>query len=198
MTLAAPAIKTATTTDEERVIGTVVLAFVADPITRWVYPDARQYLTAFPEVIKAFGGRAFEHGTAHYAEGYAGAALWLPPGVSIDEEGMGEVLQSTVPERDQEAVIGVLEQMGSYHPAEPHWYLPLIGVEPRWQGKGLGSALLQHALATADRDGKLAYLESSNPANIPLYQKHGFEVTGEIQSGTSPTIWPMVRTPRAR
>ncbi|WP_373696803.1 GNAT family N-acetyltransferase [Microvirga yunnanensis] len=78
-------------------------------------------------------------------------------------------------------------------PDEPHWYLPLIGVNPAQQGKGYGSALLKHALRLCDEDGTLAYLESSNPKNIPLYQRHGFQVLGTIQVGNSPPITPMLR-----
>lgn len=33
-----------------------------------------------------------------------------------------------------------------------------------------------------------AYLESSNPANVPLYEQHGFVVLGTIQVGSSPSI----------
>jgi ribosomal protein S18 acetylase RimI-like enzyme len=86
--------------------------------------------------------------------------------------------------------------MASYHPPEPHWYLPLLGVDPTRQGQGVGSALLQHATARCDQAGQLAYLESSNPANVPLYERHGFEIVGQIQAGTSPTFHPMVRKPR--
>jgi ribosomal protein S18 acetylase RimI-like enzyme len=86
--------------------------------------------------------------------------------------------------------------MGTYHPSEPHWFLPFVGVDPLQQGKGFGSALLQHTLIQCDRDSKLAYLESSNPKNISLYERHGFEVLGTIQVGTSPSIFPMLRRPR--
>ena len=86
--------------------------------------------------------------------------------------------------------------MGRYHPSEPHWYLPLMGVDPFHQGRGLGSALMQHALVPCDRDHALAYLESTNPKNIPLYERHGFELLGTIQVGTSPPIFPMLRKPR--
>jgi len=86
--------------------------------------------------------------------------------------------------------------MGSYHPTEPHWYLPFIGVDPARQGNGHGSALMEHALTRCDREQKLAYLESSNPRNIPLYQRHGFEVLGTIQVGSSPPLAPMLRRPR--
>jgi ribosomal protein S18 acetylase RimI-like enzyme len=90
----------------------------------------------------------------------------------------------------------IFEKMSGYHPDEPHWYLPLLGVDPLHHGKGMGSALLQHALVICDQDSKYAYLESSNPRNITLYQRHGFELLGTIQVNTSPSIFPMLRKPR--
>ena len=90
----------------------------------------------------------------------------------------------------------MLEQMSSYHPSEPHWYLPLIGVDPALHGKGYGSALMEHALIQCDRDQKAAYLESSNSKNITLYERHGFGLLGTIQVGESPPILPMLRKPR--
>jgi ribosomal protein S18 acetylase RimI-like enzyme len=86
--------------------------------------------------------------------------------------------------------------MSSYHPGEPHWYLPLIGVDPLYQGGGVGSALLAYALAICDREKRLAYLESSNPKGVRLYQRHGFEVLGTIDVGEHPTVIPMLRKPR--
>jgi ribosomal protein S18 acetylase RimI-like enzyme len=86
--------------------------------------------------------------------------------------------------------------MGSYHPSEPHWYLPMIGVDPVHQHKGHGSALLRHALRQCDDQHAPAYLESSNPANIPLYERHGFVTMGTIQERSSPPIVPMLRTAR--
>jgi len=177
-------------------IDVVVSAFSADPAARWLYPDQHQYLENFPEFVRAFGGKAFEQGTAYYVDGYSGAAFWLPPGVHSDEESLAELLRRTISERDREDVFAFFEQMDSCHPSEPHWYLPLIGVDPTRQGKGYGSALLKHALAACDRDKKLAYLESSNPKNIPLYERHGFEWLGTIQVGSSPPIFPMLRKPR--
>jgi hypothetical protein len=42
----------------------------------------------------------------------------------------------------------------------------------------------------------VAYLESTNPANLSLYVRHGFEVVGQMQAGRSPPLFPMVRQPR--
>jgi ribosomal protein S18 acetylase RimI-like enzyme len=52
--------------------------------------------------------------------------------------------------------------MGGYHPNEPHWYLPLLGVDPLHHGKNLGSTLLEHATNKFDKDNVLAYLEAAN------------------------------------
>ena len=85
--------------------------------------------------------------------------------------------------------------MAEHHPHEPHWYLPLIAADPNWIGQGLGALLMKHALRRCDEQGVVAYLESSNPRNISLYQRHGFQITGRIQSGASPALTPMLRRP---
>ncbi|OLP19360.1 GNAT family N-acetyltransferase [Leptolyngbya sp. 'hensonii'] len=193
---AAPQMRIARPIDQKYVIATLVLAFSQDPIVRWMYPDAYQYLTHFPRFVQAFGGKAFDQGTAYSINTYAGTALWFSPGVELDAEPLFELVRHSVFEPEQADVFGLFEQMDHYHPHPPHWYLPLIGVEPTSQGQGYGSALLQHVLQYCDRDRIPAYLESSNPANIPLYQRHGFALLGTIQAGTSPTLFPMLRQPQ--
>ncbi|MFN2510993.1 MAG: GNAT family N-acetyltransferase [Pyrinomonadaceae bacterium] len=189
-------IKTANASDEAGVIGVLTLAFSSDPMARWSQPDPQQHLAHFPFIAKAFGGNAFAQQTAYFADGYAGAALWLPPGCGPDEETMIGWVERTAPDAIKGDLFGVFEEMAKYHPKEPHWYLPLIGVDPFQQGNGIGSALMKHALIPCDRDGTLAYLESSNPRNISLYERHNFKVIGEIQVGSSPTMRPMLREPQ--
>ena len=192
-----PIIKTAATaSDEASIIDVLVRANWADPAARWVWPDSQRFLMYFPSFVRVFGGKAFAHGSAYYIDDYIGAALWLPPDVHPDENTLIALLQRIVSDQIQKDVFAVFEQMGRYHPSEPHWYLPLMGVDPSQQSKGFGSALLQHILIQFDRNNKLAYLESSNPRNIPLYKRHGFELLGTIQTGTSPSISPMLRRPR--
>lgn len=191
----APKVINAAAIDEPLAVNTITLSFAADPMARWSWPDPRQYLSVMPQFIRAFGGSAFQHNAAHITDDGRGAALWLPPGVSPDETAMGNIFEETVSPALRADVYAVIEKMEQFHPEEPHWYLPLMGVDPALHGKGNGSALLNHALQQCDRDGRLAYLESSNPRNIPLYQRHGFRIIGEIQSGSSPTMAAMLRTP---
>ena len=189
-------IKKVTTAEQDTAVTAVVKAFSADPAARWMYPDSQQYWQHFQSFVRAFAGAAFEHCSVDLVDGYLAAALWLPPGIHPDEEAMEKLIRTTVPESDQANVFELFEQMDRFHPAESHWYLPMIGVDPAHQGKGYGSALLQHALARCDREDKLAYLESTSPSSLRLYQRHGFELIGTIQVGSSPRLFPMVRRPR--
>jgi ribosomal protein S18 acetylase RimI-like enzyme len=195
-TVTQPTVKTANLSDEAPVTAVLALAFSTDPGARWTWPHPQHYLSHFSSFVQAFAGRAFTHGSAYYVDGFAGAALWLPPGVYPDEEALDALLQRSTSEQTQKDLFAVFEQMRHSHPSEPHWYLPLIGVDPFHQGKGLGHALMQHALVACDRDQKAAFLESTNPRNVTLYERHGFEMLGTIQVGTSPTLFPMLRKPR--
>lgn len=175
-------------------ISTLVAAFVDDPFIRWMFPRADQYLSAFPRVLQYFAGAAFESRTAYRSADFSGTALWLPPGVSPDEEGLGEVLADQVDTALQQQVFAVMEQVGAGHPAAAHWYLPAMGVDPIHQGSGIGSAVMDQSLGVCDRHCRLAYLESTNPRNIPFYRRHGFEVVGEIRIDGSPVLTRMLRT----
>ena len=60
-----PIIKTAASAlDEASIIEVLVRANWEDPAARWVWPDSQQFLTHFPSFVRAFGGKAFAHGSA--------------------------------------------------------------------------------------------------------------------------------------
>lgn len=190
------AIRAAREEDRRTAFDTVLLAFSTDPFARWVFPNPAQYVAVSPEFGDAFGGRGFAHGSVDMVEDGSGVAFWLPPGVEPDGERMQAIIEQSVPADRMHDLGGVIEQMGESHPTEPCWYLPIIGVDPAMQGRGIGSALLKHGLARSDADGVPAYLESSNPRNITLYERHGFEVIRTIQVGSSPPVVPMIRRPQ--
>ena len=131
----------------------IVLANAADPLVRWMYPDPHQYLSSIPETIMRFGGKAFDQGTAYYVDAFLGAALWLEPGVHPDEDALGSHLTNTLSTSIQDEVFAVFEQMDNCHPSSPHWYLPLIAVDPFHQGNGIGTALLNRCKREIRRGG---------------------------------------------
>jgi ribosomal protein S18 acetylase RimI-like enzyme len=191
-----PEITIAKAEDRARLIQTALVAFVTDPMVRWISDGAAAFLEATGDFFDAFGGRAFEHGSAWTANDGQAVAMWLPPGVEPDGEKMLEILQKFAPEERLEDMFVVLGQMEQFHPHEEHWYLPIIGCDPMYLGQGLGGMLMKTALERVDADGLPAYLESSNPRNVSLYERHGFEVIGEIQHGSSPVMLPMYRAAR--
>jgi ribosomal protein S18 acetylase RimI-like enzyme len=189
-------VRSASSDQKNALISTILVAFATDPVARWLCPGAHQYLSRMNEFVDAFAGASFTHGSAYYVDGYKGAALWLPPNIQPNEEKMMTIIKEVVPEQRLDAAFSVFEKMGSFHPGEPHWYLPLIGVDPSQQGRGYGSQLMKHALERCDREKTIAYLESSNPRNLSLYIRCGFELVGTIQLADSPPLFPMVRKPR--
>ena len=191
--MAVPEVKSADASIRENAIGTIVLGFAADPMARWAWPESSEYLRTMPRFVNAFGGQAFEHGTAYVTEGARAAALWLPPGVEPDEAEMGAIMEKTLRPEIAEDIGVVMKGMAEHHPLEPHWYLPVIAADPNWIGQGLGAVLMKHALRRCNEEGVAAYLESSNPRNISFYERHGFQIIGKIQSGSSPVLTPMLR-----
>lgn len=182
--------------DEDRVINTIVLAFESDPPARWMFPGPDDYYANFPYFARAFGGGALSQQSAYYVEDFAGVALWLPPGLQPDEAALIALLERAVAAEKLPQVFSILEQLGRFHPTEPHWYLPMTGVDPASQGLGYGTTMLHHALQRVDQDHLPAYLESTNPKNIPLYERHGFELLGAVEVAEAPPMFPMLRSAR--
>jgi len=91
--------------------------------------------------------------------------------------------------------IKLLDAMAKEHPREPHWYLALIGVDPAFQGSGVGTALLRPRLAACDETGVPAYLETQKPENVPYYERFGFKVRTVVRHEGCPPLWTMWRDP---
>lgn len=196
MTTATSAVLPADPTDRRRCMAALLTAFAGDPLMRWMLPEPAVYLTHFPRVLDHYAGGAFDHGSAYRTDDYAGSAMWLPPGTGPDEEALGAVLGEAVATDRQDEVFRLMEEVGAAHPEEPHWFLPAIGVDPACQGRGAGAALMARSLERVDAECAIAYLESSNPRNIPFYERFGFEVAGRVQVGGSPVLTPMRRPAR--
>jgi GNAT superfamily N-acetyltransferase len=164
--------------EQQAVVAVITLAFSTDPMTRWTFPDPVTYLMVMPQLARAFGGNGFAHGSAHLAGDGAAAAMWLPPGVHADGERLTALTGEHAPRERRGDMERVFAQMETYHPSEPCWYLPLIGVDPARQGRGSGSSLLRHALAQCDRDGMPA---SQHPAlSAPRVRDHRNDPVGGL------------------
>ena len=113
-------------TSAEAAFAPIILAFISDPAARWSWPRADDYLRNMPLFARAFGEKSFGLGTAFGIDQLAGAALWLPPDTSVDEDALAGLVERTMPSSIQRDAEHVFKQMATFHPEEPHWFLPLI------------------------------------------------------------------------
>lgn len=179
-------------------------AFRDDPVMSWLQPDVQRRAAGLPGFFAASVRHHFLAGggveVAIGDGGIGAAALWDPPGRW--EQGpraqLGMLPAAMRVFRGRLAAGRALtERMKAVHPEEPHWYLAIIGSDPAVRGAGFAAALLRSRLDRCDAECAPAYLESSNPDNVPYYLRFGFEVTGEIVApGGGPTLWCMRRQPR--
>ncbi|HEV2973739.1 MAG TPA: GNAT family N-acetyltransferase [Solirubrobacteraceae bacterium] len=187
--------------------GALARAFHDDPAFSWVLRGDLRRMRPLRRGFELFLRRVWLDDDETYTTADAvGAAVWEPPGAW--RHGVGEqlrLLPATVGVfgRHVPRVLRSLAALEAGHPAEPefapHYYLAFLGVDPVWQGRGLGSALIAPVLARCDRDGVPAFLEASTPRNRAMYERHGFRVLGEFRLGRgAPPQWRMWREPRPR
>jgi len=78
-------------------------------------------------------------------------------------------------------------------PDEPHVHLGPIGVAPDFQGRGVGTALMQRYVEHLEQEKTAGYLETDRPENVEFYKKFGFIVRHQEPLIGTPT-WYMWRT----
>ena len=192
-----PLVHEAKIEDKKKVLSTACLAFSSDPFMRWIMPEGQRYLDNYQELVDVYCcEKSLQESTTFVTESFAGAAIWLPPGVFGDEQKISSWVSENVSEQRLEILEKVLEELDKYHPKTNRcWYLALLAVDPAFQRLGLGSIMMKHVNRLLDNTACQGYLESSNAKNISLYQRHGYEIMGEIKVGDCPVITPMLREP---
>ena len=187
--------------DRPRAVRALAQAFYDDPMFGWFLRDDARRLDQLERLFGQWGRRVWFGQELSYSTGSgAGAALWMAPTtwhLPVREQLplLPGMLRSAGP-GGFGRIMRMLNKMESHHPSQSHYYLPIIGVAPAWQGRGLGTALMGPVLARCDREGTPAYLEASSPRSRACYERSGFEVTGELSVSDSPPMWPMWREPR--
>jgi len=193
-----PTSRHATPADAGDLTDTLVEAFLADPFWLHFMPDPeRAGFAREPAVRDAMSAEVdsyLTHGHTHIVAGQA-AALWTPPGVRSNDDALGEAFGRHVAPELLEAAVPLFIEMEEHRPAEPHFYLHLIGARDRARGQGLGSLLLERVTSICDAEGHPAYLEASTPRSAALYARHGFMEVAVIEFAPGVALRPMLRDP---
>lgn len=183
----------------EALAAAMAKAFVDDPVWTWFLPRADRLVRLRRGFRLFLGWLWLRHDLTFTSASRPGAACWLPPGrwhpSPLVQAAMLPGLIAVFGSGLTRAGRG-LARIEAVHPTEPHYYLAVVGVEPAWQGQGLGSALMQPALQRCDAEGVGAYLEASTRMSRALYERHGFSVIDEVRLPEGPPLWPMWREPR--
>ena len=172
----------------------LMMGFSTDPFQRWLMPDPTIYYINFKKwTINTCKQSFLEEGVFGDENNY-GTAVWFPPGFDIDFADVSETYKEIPKDRKAEA-FKMFDMMGESR-VHDAWYLEYLAVDPSKQGSGLGSLILKESLKVIDELGEAAYLESSNPQNMSLYERFGFRFLKKIQVGSSPQINTMFRQPK--
>jgi ribosomal protein S18 acetylase RimI-like enzyme len=183
----------ATADDYERVVRILGRAFENDPVANWMLRRGH---------MESAFGTFFKHAVLPHGEAWisddGGVALWTPPGkwstTGLHLLAMAPALLAAVGAKKLVTRARAAQRVSERHPRERHWYLFAIGVEPKAQGRGIGSKLLRAVLDRCDTEKTAAYLEASTETNARLYERHGFRVTHELRvAKDAPPMWLMWR-----
>lgn len=186
--------------DLDTLVDTLSDSFTHDPMFKWVFPRTQLYPYFFRMLVKDV---YLPRGIVHIESQGRAAALWLPPEERFKIAPRLGLLKFGLRMVHQGGLRPVwrVQQQGSvfskHLPREPHYYLQFIGCRHSDQGRGIGAALLEQGIRICDDRGMPAYLECSNSRNVPLYERHGFEVRSQQAVGRNgPMAWFMWRDSR--
>jgi GNAT superfamily N-acetyltransferase len=195
-----PAPRRATAADRDAAAEILVGAFREDPTWGWACPDPALRPQQHRALWRLYVDGALRHDGVWLSPGDTAVAVWVPPGgtelSAEQEQALEDLLDSwsgAAPSRVRQAV----ERFEAAHPnEEPHHYLTMLGTDPAHRGRGVGLGLLAATLRHVDETGTAAYLEASNPANVPLYERHGFAQYGSFGLDGGPEVITMWRPAR--
>jgi ribosomal protein S18 acetylase RimI-like enzyme len=197
----AASVRKVTLEDVPRLALALGRAFDTDPPMRWfLRDDARRVELARQMFYVMLRTVHIGRDACYTTEDVTGGALWVPPGqwrLGFMQQlrllpGMIRVFGRDLPRAQRGLTV-----MDGGHPRKPHWYLDSLGVDPDWQGKGIGSALMRPVLDRCDRERMPAYLNAGSPRSRELYRRHGFDVMEEFElPDDGPPLWRMWRKPQ--
>ena len=87
-----------------------------------------------------------------------------------------------------------IDSVHQYNAPFKHWFLQVIGVAPRFQGKGYAGKLLRSMFSNIDKEQLPCYLETVSEKNVSIYERFGFKIIDKsIVPKTKFTNWAMLR-----
>lgn len=165
--------------------GVLARAFEHDPLTAYVLPRPaarapcqRWLYERWLRVVGPMGG-------AFMAKDGSGVAIWWPPGGrayitlgALLRAGLGWTPFRMGLRYTARMIRTARDIETNHYPGfgARHWYLDILGVDPQRQRTGVGGALIRHITDRADRDGIACTVVTHYLANVPYYERFGFQL----------------------
>jgi len=193
-------IRRGTAADREAMLTTLTRAFADDPVWgAWAFPDRARALEQRRVFFGLWVEMSLRDGWLMVTGGCEAVASWFPPGAGDDTPEDAALFRRLAHQHLGPRAPLFLEGCAlierSRRGDEPFHFLSLLGTHDAHRGQALGGTLLDASLAIVDREGRPAYLDSTNPANIPFYERRGFRRMGAYRLPDGPRIEPMWRKP---
>jgi GNAT superfamily N-acetyltransferase len=192
--------------DEAEAVAALAAAFADYPLLVLLCPDAKRRPRATAAFCRFLFRLSVRFGGAFGTPDRAAVALAWPPGSEWPSRWDGFRAGGLAffwhlgwrASRLITRLEGEFDAARVVHVPGPHWYVPLLGVRPEMQGKGLSRAVLRPVFEAADRDRVPVYLETATEPNVAIYRRFGFELVGRRELTGGLPNWEMVRDSKAR
>ena len=185
------AVRKITKENQNIAVNVLLLAFSSDPFQRYLMPDPTIFFKNSSIWFNNAASQSISTESLFGTDDNSGIALWFPPNFDLQFDAISETLKD-LPSYSQKDIFQYFDAFEKHKPKDA-WYLEYLGVDPSKHSLGLGSLLLKNSLDKIDELHQPAYLESSNPRNMSLYERHGFEAVSKIQFGEGPPMHTMYR-----
>lgn len=193
-------IRYATYTDTPHIARTLAAALLDAPESAWLIPDPVVRWQVYQRFCRALIEYGLRHGTIYQTEDYSAVAIWRPCSLILPNPAEYEQLLDDTcgPWADRFRLLD--RTLARYHPFGQHHYLAYLGVLPRRQGYGIGTALLEHRHAILDTTAGVSYVVAGSARLRDFFTRLGYRPTADISfrlPDDGPTLWPMWRPPQS-
>ncbi|MBM3314238.1 GNAT family N-acetyltransferase [candidate division WOR-3 bacterium] len=175
-------------------------AFARDPLWTWVFPDRARRERGCRAVFSFYLRLGFACGAVDAAPGLEGVAMWLHGGPfhpDLSLLGPGLALPARLGLASLRRLIAAESTNAALRHrivGGPYLYLAELAVAPGHQRRGVGTALVRHGLA---RTSLPCCVETQSGANVPFYQRLGFELrANSIIPGSGIQVFALLRPGR--
>jgi ribosomal protein S18 acetylase RimI-like enzyme len=197
----AQSIESATRLDLNGVASLLAESLFDDPLQQWLFPNASKRLAAttrmFRHLLKPKLAAGLVRIIRHSTGELASVAVWTPPyppAPSRFERYTESFFMRLTYGRRLHEVREAFTKLAARHPHQPYWYLQALATRADQRGQGHARKLLDEKFSVSDANCLLLGLETSNPTNVPYYERLGFAIVNEARLTPQLPVWLMCRS----